>query len=44
MEDIFEIWGNDVITGDREANKPTICLFNNSIKACEMLHKHFKNK
>lgn len=40
---IFDIWGesSEIITGDKIPEKPQLCLFNNSIEACEMLHKHF---
>lgn len=40
MNSIFDIWGSDAITGDRDAKKPGLCLFNNCIQACEMLHNH----
>lgn len=43
MNDIFNTWSIETITGDVEANKPEICLFNNAIQACEMLYKHLKN-
>lgn len=42
---IFDIWGksSEIITGDKVASKPQLCLFNNCIDACKMLHKHFMN-
>ena len=42
MNEIFDIWKSDTVTGDREPEKPNICLFNNCIEACELLHKHFE--
>lgn len=42
MNEIFDIWKSDTVTGDREPEKPSICLFNNCIEACELLHKHFE--
>lgn len=40
MREIFDIWGIDQVTGDRKPVKPSLCLFKNSIEACELLHKH----
>lgn len=42
MDSIFSIWGSDTVTGDTEPKKPALCLFNNCIEACEMLHKHLQ--
>lgn len=41
MNEIFDIWKSDTVTGDREPEKPSICLFNNCREACELLHRHF---
>lgn len=40
MDNIFEIWNSDIITGDKEPSEPSLCLFKNVIDACEMLNKH----
>lgn len=37
---LLDKWGSPDITGDIPVKKPDMCIFNNTRKALEMLHKH----
>lgn len=39
---LLEKWKSDIVTGDREANKPEMVIFNKCIDAINLLHKHIK--
>lgn len=45
QQDIFkDIWGNNVVTGERHAEKPGLLAFINVFDALDIIYKHCKNK
>ena len=40
IDTVFEAWNSDIITGDRQVEKPNMIAFKNVEKAARILNKH----